>query len=65
MTRRLSGREKQILRLTLDGNGSEAIARSLGISQGTAKNYISNAIRKTGEPTALEAAEKARREGEL
>lgn len=65
MSNELSGREQDVLRLTLEGKSSTEIAEELSISKGVAKNYLSNGIRKTGTKNARAAAKKAQDEGKL
>ena len=44
----LTGRESQVLRLTGEGKASRDIATELGLSNGTVRNYLSDAISKLG-----------------
>jgi len=61
----LNDRERQVLRLAGDGKASAAIARTLGLSQGTVRNYLSEAMAKLGASNRVEAARTARQKGWL
>lgn len=61
----LTDRERQVLRLAGDGASSATIARSLGLSEGTIRNYLSEAIGKLGASNRVEAARIAREHGWL
>ena len=61
----LSERERQVLRLAEEGRSSKEIARSLGISPGTTRNYLSEASQKLGASSRIEAARIARARGWL
>jgi two-component system response regulator DesR len=61
----LNDRERQILRLALDGMNSASIAETLGLSEGTVRNYLSDAIAKAGAKNRVEAARIARDKGWL
>jgi len=61
----LSERERQVLRLAAEGRTSAAIAESLGLSEGTVRNYLSEAIAKVGAGNRVEAARTARQKGWL
>ena len=61
----LSDRERQVLRLAGDGMASADIATSLGLSQGTVRNYLSEAIGKVGATNRIEATRIARQKGWL
>lgn len=61
----LTDRERQVLRLAGDGLSSEAIARNLQLSEGTVRNYLSEAIGKLGAQNRVEAARIARQKGWL
>lgn len=61
----LTDRERQVLRLAGEGLSSEAIARSLHLSEGTVRNYLSEAIGKLGAENRVEAARLARQKGWL
>jgi two-component system response regulator DesR len=61
----LNDRERQVLRLAAEGKLSAAIADGLGLSQGTVRNYLSQAIAKLGASNRVEAARTARQKGWL
>ena len=61
----LTDRERQVLRLAGDGRRSAEIATALGLSEGTVRNYLSEAMAKLGASTRLEAARHARDQGWL
>ena len=61
----LTGRERDILRITLEGSPIQAIAARVHLSEGTVRNYLSAAIGKTGTTTRAEAAQVARDRGWL
>ena len=61
----LTDRERQVLRLADQGLSGEAIARSLKLSEGTVRNYLSEAIGKVGAANRVEAARLARQKGWL
>jgi two-component system, NarL family, response regulator DesR len=61
----LNERERQVLRLAADGTTSAGIAGSLGLSEGTVRNYLSDAISKLGAANRVEAARLAREKGWL
>jgi two-component system response regulator DesR len=61
----LTDRERQVLRLADEGLTSEAIARRLSLSEGTVRNYLSEAIGKLGAQNRVEAARLARQKGWL
>jgi two-component system response regulator DesR len=61
----LSDRERQILRLAADGASGAAIAARLFLSEGTVRNYLSDAISKLGAANRVEAARMAREKGWL
>jgi two-component system response regulator DesR len=61
----LTDRERQALRLAAEGLKSVDIAASLGISEGTVRNYLSEAMAKLGASTRIEAARIARDNGWL
>jgi DNA-binding NarL/FixJ family response regulator len=52
----LTDRERQVLRLAGDGLASGDIASQLGLSEGTVRNYLSEAISKLGAGNRVEAA---------
>jgi two-component system response regulator DesR len=61
----LTDRERQVLRLAGDGITSGDIASKLGLSEGTVRNYLSEAISKLGAVNRVEAARIARAKGWL
>jgi len=61
----LSERERQVLRLAGDGQSGPEIAATLGLSEGTVRNYLSEAISKLGAKNRVEAARLARAKGWL
>ncbi|HKD04173.1 MAG TPA: response regulator transcription factor [Terriglobales bacterium] len=61
----LTDRERQVLRLAADGVTSAEIADQLSLSEGTVRNYLSEAISKLGAGNRIEAARIARTKGWL
>jgi two-component system response regulator DesR len=61
----LTDRERQVLQLAADGATSGNIAAQLGLSEGTVRNYLSEAISKLGAANRVEAARIAREKGWL
>lgn len=61
----LTERERQVLQAAEDGAGTGAIAAALGLSEGTVRNYLSEAINKLEAKSRVEAARKARELGWL
>ncbi len=61
----LSERERVCLRLAGQGRTSPEIAAELGLSVGTVRNYLSEAIGKLGAGNRVEAARLAREKGWL
>lgn len=61
----LTDRERQVLRLGEEGLTSAEIAEHLGLSEGTVRNYLSEAISKLGAGNRVEAARLARQKGWL
>ena len=61
----LNDRERQVLRLAGEGRTSGEIAAQLNLSQGTVRNYLSEAIGKLGAGNRIEAARLARQKGWL
>lgn len=59
----LTEREQDVLRATSDGGTTADVSRSLFLSQGTVRNYLSSAIHKTGARTRAEAVVIARDNG--
>jgi two-component system, NarL family, response regulator DesR len=54
----LTDRERQVLRFAAEGQSSLEIAGSLKLSEGTIRNYLSEAIAKLGANNRVEAREK-------
>jgi two-component system response regulator DesR len=61
----LTDRERQVLRLAGEGQSSGDIATKLRLSEGTVRNYLSEAISKMGASNRVEAARLARTKGWL
>jgi two-component system, NarL family, response regulator DesR len=61
----LSDRERQVLRMASEGRGGAEIAAELHLSEGTVRNYLSEAISKTGGRNRVDAARIARDRGWL
>jgi two-component system response regulator DesR len=61
----LSDRERQILQRAGDGRSSAEIASDLRLSEGTVRNYLSEAIAKLGATNRTDAARIARARGWL
>lgn len=61
----LTDRERQVLRAASDGETTAAIAGRLRLSEGTVRNYLSEAIGKLGAHNRIEAARIARERGWL
>jgi two-component system response regulator DesR len=61
----LTEREREVLRLTGDGLGNAEIARRLHLSEGTVRNYLSEATHKLGADNRIAAARQARDRGWL
>ncbi len=61
----LNDRERQVLRLAGEGLSAGEIADKLGLSQGTVRNYLSEAIGKLGVGNRIEAYRLARQKGWL
>lgn len=61
----LTERERLVLRLAGDGRSAGAIASQIGLSEGTVRNYLSEAIGKLGAGNRIEAARIAREKGWL
>ena len=61
----LSERERQVLRLAGEGRSSADIARQVHLSEGTVRNYLSEAISKLGAGNRVEAYRLARDAGWL
>ena len=61
----LTDRERRVLRMAAEGRTTAAIAATLGLSEGTVRNYLSEAIGKLGAANRIEAARIARERGWL
>ncbi len=61
----LTERERKVLRMAGDGQSSAEIATELSLSEGTVRNYLSEAISKLGASNRIEAARIARERGWL
>ena len=61
----LTDRERQALRLAGEGRTTGDIAETLGLSDGTVRNYLSEAMTKVGAVTRVEASRIARAKGWL
>ena len=61
----LSDRERHILQRAGDGRSSAEIAAELHLSEGTVRNYLSEAIAKLGAANRIDAARIARSKGWL
>lgn len=61
----LTDRERQALRLALEGCNTDQIATALHLSAGTVRNYLSNAASKLGASNRIEAGRIARQKGWL
>ena len=55
----LTARETDVLRAAATGASAAAIARTLHLSEGTVRNYLSSAITKTGTANRIAAIRKA------
>lgn len=61
----LTDRERQVLQRAADGRSSAEIASDLRLSEGTVRNYLSEAIAKLGAANRIDAARIARSKGWL
>ncbi|HEY0179922.1 MAG TPA: LuxR C-terminal-related transcriptional regulator, partial [Dokdonella sp.] len=61
----LNDRERQVLRFAGEGLSAGEIAERLSLSQGTVRNYLSEAIGKLGVGNRIEAYRLARQKGWL
>lgn len=61
----LTDRERQVLRLAGEGLSTAKIGSELHLSEGTVRNYLSEAISKLGAENRVEAARIARQRGWL
>jgi two-component system, NarL family, response regulator DesR len=59
----LTDREKDILRLAVQGAPAKEIAARLYLSAGTVRNYLSRVMAKTGARTRIEAVRRAQEAG--
>lgn len=61
----LTDRERQVVRLAGEGIASAEISERLGLSEGTVRNYLSEAMGKLGASNRVDAARIARAKGWL
>lgn len=61
----LTDRQRQVVRLAGEGLSTQKIAAELNLSEGTVRNYLSEAIGKLGAENRVEAARIAREKGWL
>jgi two-component system, NarL family, response regulator DesR len=61
----LTKREREVLVVSANGATIEEVARKLYLSEGTVRNYLSNAIKKLDARNRVEAARLAERKGWL
>lgn len=61
----LTDRERSVLRLAEEGRSNKEIARTLDLSPGTVRNYLSEAAQKLGAANRIEAGRIARSHGWL
>ena len=61
----LTDRERRVLRLAESGRTSAEIASELRLSEGTVRNYLSEALSKLGAATRVDAVRIARKKGWL
>jgi two-component system response regulator DesR len=61
----LTDRERQVLRLAGEGQSGAEIAAALELTEGTVRNYLSEAIAKVGAKNRVDAARIARQKGWL
>jgi two-component system response regulator DesR len=59
----LTDRERQVLRLVLDGAPAKEIATKLFLSTGTVRNYLARIVTKTGARTRIDAVRIAQHSG--
>jgi NarL family two-component system response regulator LiaR len=59
VTRHLTAREKEVLRLVAQGLSNKAVARALHLSEGTARIHVSNILGKLNALSRTEAAVRA------
>lgn len=61
----LTEREREVLRASENGTGVSEIAAQMSLSEGTVRNYLSEAIQKLDARNRIEAAQIARDQGWL
>lgn len=61
----LGDRERQVLRLAGEGKSSAEIGSALNLSEGTVRNYLSDAVGKVGGKNRIDASRIARDKGWL
>jgi two-component system, NarL family, response regulator DesR len=61
----LTDKERKVLRMAGEGMSTEAIAKSVFLSAGTVRNYLSEAASKLGAKNRIEAARIAKQNGWL
>ena len=61
----LSDRERDVLRLVLEGRSTQEMAAALFLTPGTIKNYCSSTMQKTGACSRFQAGQTARDRGWL
>ncbi|OIQ73363.1 spore germination protein GerE [mine drainage metagenome] len=61
----LSDRERDVLRLVLEGRSTQEMAAALFLTPGTIKNYCSSAMQKTAACSRFQAGQMARDRGWL
>jgi len=61
----LTAREREVLRLLVDGKSTAGLADSLVVSQATARNHVQSIMRKLGAHSRLEAVAIATRQNIL
>ena len=61
----LTDRERQVLRLAAEGLSTAKIGAEIHLSEGTVRNYLSEAMSKLGAENRVEAARIARQKGWL
>jgi len=61
----LTDRERAVLRMAEEGRSNRDIAKALGLSPGTVRNYLSEAAQKLGAGNRIEAGRIARDNGWL
>ncbi len=61
----LNDRDRTLIRLAEEGRTNKEIAEIMGLSPGTVRNYLSDAVQKLGAGNRIEAARIARSQGWL